>query len=340
MIRSLFALVFALAVLAAAPAAAQPRPTQVPVSVGGATPGINIQFFMDANKLADTTANGTGGVNWVLDLGNLPKTKLTIYVDVCKDGKIVKVMFVSGNGQPPPEDDDCKRRLAALSFQSDCAGVHVNLDFSNFAASNVIGCRISFTNPKVLGTVGGVLVGAIALTAGGGGSTTTSTTATSPPPITSTTTTAAAPPAAPPTQTPSNPTPSPTPAPPVSTVPSTPSADGPYSCAACVPNADPGGHNRFIDLCRFLVSLFSVQGTITISHPAPFVGITGTYNSTTGAFSATGRGTVAGIPNVGVRAEGTVNTTTGRITMIYTMGTGGELPGGQAITYSITLQKQ
>jgi hypothetical protein len=90
-----------------------------------------------------------------------------------------------------------------------------------------------------------------------------------------------------------------------------------------------------------IVALFSIrEGSITIAHPAPFVPITGDYNTTTGAFIALGRGGVAGFPNVGVRGEGTVDTTTGRITMLYTMGTGGELPGGQPITYSITLQKQ
>ena len=136
-------------------------------------------------------------------------------------------------------------------------------------------------------------------------------------------------------------TPPATPPPTSTTPPATPSADGNYACVACNPSSDPARHDPFITLCRLLVGLLSVrEGSITISHPAPFVSITGDYNTTTGAFTATGRGTVAGFPNVGVRGEGTVNTTTGRITMTYTMGTGGELPGGQPISYALTLHKQ
>lgn len=136
-----------------------------------------------------------------------------------------------------------------------------------------------------------------------------------------------------------DPTPTPPPAPPPPPPPA-PRADGDYACINCGVQADSLRHDPNIQLCRFILALFSVrEGSITISHPAPFVPITGDYNTSTGAFTATGRGTVAGFSNVGVRGEGTVNTTTGRITMLYTMGTGGELPGGQPITYSLTLQK-
>lgn len=156
MIRSfVVAIVTAVALHAAAPSAEQAKPSPTPVSVTGGTPGVNIEFYLNAGKLADQTVNATGSANWLLDLSNMGKTKVTMYVDVCKDGKIVKVMFVTGTGQAPPEDDDCNRRLAAMSFQSDCAGLHINLDFSNFAASKVIGCGISFTDPKILGIVGG-----------------------------------------------------------------------------------------------------------------------------------------------------------------------------------------
>ena len=170
MIRSLLvSMVIAVALHVAAPGAEQPKPapTPTPVSVTGGTPGVNIEFYLNAGKLADQTVNSTGGANWLLDLSNMGKTKVTMYVDVCKDGKIVKVMFVTGNGQPPPEDDDCNRRLAAVSFQSDCAGLHINLDFSNFAASKVIGCGISFTDPKILATLGGAALVPVLVLGGG-----------------------------------------------------------------------------------------------------------------------------------------------------------------------------
>lgn len=178
--------------------------------------------------------------------------------------------------------------------------------------------------------IGGGGAVAAALLAGGGSSTPVLTPAPISTPVATT-------PAPAPVSTPApapTPTPSPAPAP-------TPTADGSYVCAACGTVSDEGGHTNPIGLCPALTGTFTVrQGSISISHAAPFVPVTGDYNTSTGAFTATGRGTVAGFANVNVRAEGTVNPSTGRITMTYTMGTNGELPGGRSITYSITLQRQ
>ena len=63
------------------------------------------------------------------------------------------------------------------------------------------------------------------------------------------------------------------------------------------------------------------------------------FTPQTGAYALTGRGSIAGFNNVTVRAVGTMDPSTGRITMSYTMGTAGEFPGGQPITYAITLRK-
>ena len=79
--------------------------------------------------------------------------------------------------------------------------------------------------------------------------------------------------------------------------------------------------------------------TITCTGPAPWVTVAGTFNATTGAFSMTGRGTVADRPNVGVRFEGTL-TTAGQLRGDYTMGTGGELPGGRPIVYDVSGQRR
>ena len=191
-----------------------------------------------------------------------------------------------------------------------------------------------FRNPRLIGGVGGALVlGGVLLNGGGPPASvpvaaipTPAPTATTPPVST-----------APPVTTPPTTSPPPAATPP----PATPTADGTYVCGDCGVISDEGGHNQFVGLCTGLTGPVTVrQGSITISHAAPFVPVTGDYDTTTGAFTATGRGTVAGFPNVGVRAEGTVNSTTGRITMTYTMGTNGELPGGRAITYRLTLQKQ
>jgi hypothetical protein len=133
------------------------------------------------------------------------------------------------------------------------------------------------------------------------------------------------------------PTPAPAPAPPPRTT-----ADGIYRCVEVVVVSDEGRHNGTIALGPQLTGNFDVrEGSISIRHAAPFVDIVGAqFDTASGAFSGTAIGPVAGSPTVGVRADGTVTTSTGRIVFNYAMGTGGELPGGRPIVYRITLQKQ
>lgn len=194
MIRSfIVALVTTVIVAAAGPLggiAAQPVNSTFepyPLEFVGGAPGVSVEIFLNAGKVGDTTINSTGGGNWLLDMGNSGKTRVQIYIDVCKDGKIVKVLFVTGGGQPPPKDEDCDRRLAAVSFESDCGVTRITLNFANFGA-NVLGCGgLSFRDPKVIGTAGGAAVLVAVLAGGGGDSTTPSTFSTTPtPPATST----------------------------------------------------------------------------------------------------------------------------------------------------------
>lgn len=218
MIRSLLITVVSTVTLfAATPGAAQPAPKPIPVSITGGTPGVSIEFFLNSAKLADATANTTGGVDWVLDLSNMGKTRMTIYVDVCKDGKVVKVLFVSANGEPPPKDEDCDRRLVAVSFESDCGVIRITLDLRSFGG-RVVGCGLSFRDPKLFGPViGGIVAVPLLLAGGGSGSpTAVSTVGVSPPPSVTAPTT---PPAS--TTPPTNTTP-PAPPPPVTIVTVTP----------------------------------------------------------------------------------------------------------------------
>ena len=76
------------------------------------------------------------------------------------------------------------------------------------------------------------------------------------------------------------------------------------------------------------------SGSVIFTGPEPWVRVAGTFDTSTGAFSATGKGSVAGFPNVGVSFEGTLGAD-GRLTGIYTMGAGGELPGGRPILYRV-----
>ena len=71
-------------------------------------------------------------------------------------------------------------------------------------------------------------------------------------------------------------------------------------------------------------------GDITITGVAPFVTVTGVVSSQC-SFIATGEGMVAGYPNVTVTMDG--DFASGTITGEYTMGAGGELPGGNSIIF-------
>lgn len=190
--------------IAAQPATA--KPVSFPMDFTGAKPGTSIELYMNITKMADIAVPAGGQISWLLDMGNIVKTRIQVYVDVCQDGKVVKVLVVSG--QPPPEDDNCNRRLVIAGFWSDCGVMKLTIDLTRFGGS-VVGCSSPLTRPQVYGPLaaGAVLLGVLG---GGGGDSTPSLFSSTPfvPPTTPTNTTVAAPPAPVPT-TPVAPTPPP-----------------------------------------------------------------------------------------------------------------------------------
>lgn len=166
----------------------------VPMDFTGGTPGVNVELFLNSGKVADVPLDAQGAGTSILDLGNLGKVHLQVYVDVCQDGKLVKVLVA--DGQPAPEDQGCKRRIAGGAWWSDCGVTRITLDLTKFG-TRVIGCGSLYTQPKFYGPVGGALVvGGLLLGGGGGDSDSTFVTApiTLPSVTTSTNTTAANPP--------------------------------------------------------------------------------------------------------------------------------------------------
>ena len=95
--------------------------------------------------------------------------------------------------------------------------------------------------------------------------------------------------------------------------------------------SDKGGHAEFIRMLLALILDVS-PGSIVIEGPDPWVTVTGEIGDN-GSFVATGRGTVAGFPDIAVVFEGTISMD--RIAGEYTMGAEGGLPGGEAITYLV-----
>jgi hypothetical protein len=134
---------------------------------------------MNQGKVVDLTIDAAGEASWVLDMGNMGKSKVEIYVDQCKDGKIGRVLFTTGD--MPPKDEDCDRKpLAGAGFWNDCGVTRITLDFRRFGA-NVMGCGNFFTSPTGILTTGvGIVAGGVAISNTGGGTSSSSGTSSQP----------------------------------------------------------------------------------------------------------------------------------------------------------------
>jgi hypothetical protein len=273
------------------------------VEVTGAAPGSALEIALNGGKIAETTTNTQGEATSVLDLANLGKVRVNVFVDRCVDGKVVKIQLVTEGNQPPPVDEGCDRKPAGW-FWSDKGRVVIDVKSGT----------VSTPGPSKALLIGGGAAAAagLGLATGGGSDTTPATNNPTPP---------------------SNPNPS-TPNPPAFT------PAGPYQVMTDV-SIDISKHAGPIGLGVSGALIAALNSPIQFTGPnlQNWVTVSGDYDASTGRFSATGRGTVAGFSNVGVRFEGTI-TTSGALSGTYTMGTGGELPGGQSITYTVQGQKQ
>ncbi len=211
-----------------------------PVELSGGTPGANVDFFANGSKTGDTTLDSLGAASSVLNLLNIGKLQVRLYVDTCQDGHTVKVLVESGT--PAPEDKGCKRRTVGAPWQTDCGVTRITVDLRKFTA-HVIGCAKPFyTQPKYDAPIlGGVL---LPFVLGGGHTTTVAAPAPVPTAIISTPAAPTTPPVTvapvtPPTPTaPTTPTTPTTPTAPAPTAPTSPTPTGPASIfvTECVTN--------------------------------------------------------------------------------------------------------
>ena len=95
--------------------------------------------------------------------------------------------------------------------------------------------------------------------------------------------------------------------------------------------SDKGGHAEFIRMLLALI-LNASPGSVVIEGPDPWATVTGEIGDD-GSFIATGRGTVAGFPDIAVLFEGAISMD--HIAGEYTMGAEGGLRGGESITYLV-----
>jgi len=169
------------------------RTAPFPVQITGAVPGVNLELFLNAGKVADVPINAQGEGQWVLDLGNLGKTRMQVTVERCQDGQNLQRVYFAGEGVSIPEDDRCKRRPVGAAWWSDCGVTRVTLDLTKFG-KRVVGCGSMLTQPRVYGPLGGaIVVGGLILMGGGDSNTPTSFTPVATPAPTPTPTPAPAP---------------------------------------------------------------------------------------------------------------------------------------------------
>lgn len=295
--------------------------------VTNATPGLNIDLYLDAGKVGTITVDPKGEGGFGLDLLNLGKPTGQLYIETCKDGQRVRVI---SDGTVVPTDDGCNRKPVGVLFTFTCTG-KITLNFPAARAS-FAGCGSMWTNRWLWVGVGGVAA-TTAVSAGGSGSA-------SPTPavvVTPAAPVASAPAAVPATTTPT----SPAPAPAAPVPPTTIDAGGTYDVGICTVVFDPASHNSVLRLCELVRQIIASasNGGVTFTANAPWVTIGGSYNTTTGEFTLNSSGTVAGFSNVAVTLRGNV-TASGTFFGELTMGSNGTLPGGQPVRYEIRAQKR
>jgi len=275
----------------------------VTVDVTGALGASVLDVAMNGGKIADIQPGPDGAGTTTLDLADVGKAQVQVFVDRCQNGQVVRVQLVT-DGRTPPRDENCDRKFAGVFWAHRARRLAIDIPAGTMQVAN---SGMSTAMKAGLGAAGagGAL---IALAAGGGDAN----------------------PGSP--GTPSTPT-----------TPTTPTFSPPGSYPSTISiQSDPGEHGPFIALPSSLVLTVALSGTtMTIAGPSGsnWVTVTGPYDATTRRATLTGTGTVAGRSNVGVRFDVTFSES-GALTGTLVMGTGGELPGGLSTTYGVTGQKQ
>ena len=268
------------------PAAGATGPSALPIQFSGGTPGVNLELFLNAGKVADVTINSSGQGASVLDLSNLGKVQLQVYVDVCQDGKTVRVLVVAGQ---PIAEDNCKRRVVGGAWWSDCGVTRITLDLTKFGM-RVIGCGSFFSENKMW-LIPVVAGGAVVPFLGGGGDSPSSTF--TPTTFQNTTTTVTNP-----TTPVTNPTPQPTPQP----------AD--FSVGITASYNHPGGSTSIF--CFLIVTTPAQPGAAyTASITGPGVVSGGTSQ---GVLNALGRAVAQAVINSFGTYTGNASVTAGGVT--------------------------
>ena len=192
LLRMGFGLVCILAISAAA-SGVQLQQGQVTITVTNAPPGTLIDIAMNAGKIGEATADSSGDAVSILDLSNLGKIRVQIYVEECVDGRTI--LRLIAEGEVVPEDEGCRRRpFAGAWFTDEITSIVLDLQAMTISVTTT---GLSTTTYAIIGAAAAAgTVGVIAATGGGdqistggGGVTPTSSTTTTTTSTTTTTTT-------------------------------------------------------------------------------------------------------------------------------------------------------
>jgi hypothetical protein len=135
---------------------------QLTVNIANGSAGSLIEFAINAGKVGETTVDAGGSALSILDVSNLGKVRVEVYVEVCVDGRTV--VRIVQEGETVPEDENCNRRRVGAFLLDD--GMRLSIDVQAMTAE-VSGGGLS-TGTKILIGAGAAGVGT-ALIVGGGG---------------------------------------------------------------------------------------------------------------------------------------------------------------------------
>lgn len=307
--------VFALTAIATTVRAESPARVTV-TRAGAPAPNVAIDIqILNRGKVPLGTTGAAGDLEIALGMANLGKaTRVQVVMYDCPNDRTFVVLVEAG--AVAPEDKDCRRRVAGWFWFGRARTVLIDLTTGVITVGGQ--GFLGTTRGKAI-LVGAAGVAAVGVVASGGGSTTTT-------PQTNT----------PPTNNPG------TGNPPTTPTPFNPS--GTYTVTNTV-TSDPGQHREFVNLEPSTVLTVTVTGsTIRIVCPpgSRWTLLEGSFNPSTGDFTATGRGVAAGFPNVQFRFTGVITLTgssQGRLSGVLAIGVGNELPGGQAIQFGVNGSK-
>lgn len=339
--RRILGSLIGIAIVAAATAASAQTPAAKPAAlkVTNATPGINIDVFLDAGKVTTVIVDPRGEAAFDLDLLSMGKPAAQLYIETCKDGQRLRVV---SDGTTVPTDEGCNRKTVGVLFTVTCTG-KITVNYAAAKAS-FAGCANFLTTPKFLGPAGGVLVLTGVAVSRDGGTSSSPTGSAAPTPGPATTASTAQPTIVVTPVVPAPPAAGPAPSAPAPNTPAPPAVGDPgtrQTVRSCSVTQDPGLHNAVLRFCEQVreTTISASNGGASVNAAAVWVMVGGSYSQTDGSFNWFRNGILSGTSFTAVdfRFQGTIDAQ-GNMSGTVTIG-GVGLPGGQAMTVAISTVK-